>query len=367
MHVNKRREHMGSNAFGSKRPPSGRQFRDGALGRALKELYKEVDEGFEAVEQSSAGVPVFESKASLLASAAYRVEGAVVSVQGPTVDLSFLSDLGVPVELESPDVPFMYTWCPNLAINDVIEPLRGQDIAGLILFPDDIWGTEETPGTRVGAWAWPVAIVGVSIAMALMGGEEESDSEVTIDYPMPLRLSPPVEGAEEGDRFLSAPEHEHPFKVFTKSGGVWTYADPQVGKLYFFNNANHGDMGATPQTLFVLNAQFTDGVAYGWCLSSCMNEAPYTIQFGGKATSPAGVDETYGRVYIVSGAPDSQSEWANMDHKLAWLEPADNSWTFSDPSWFRFDTGVIVSVYDHVGESISFWLYNKDGVFSFHG
>jgi hypothetical protein len=42
---------MASKAFGSQKRPAGKEFRDGTVGEALDEVYKDVDAGFANLEQ----------------------------------------------------------------------------------------------------------------------------------------------------------------------------------------------------------------------------------------------------------------------------------------------------------------------------
>ena len=43
---------MASNAFGTQKRPAGKEFRDGTVGEALDEVYKDVDAGFSTIELS---------------------------------------------------------------------------------------------------------------------------------------------------------------------------------------------------------------------------------------------------------------------------------------------------------------------------
>jgi len=42
-----------SKAFGTQKRPAGKEFRDGTVGEALDEVYKDVDAGFQALEQAA--------------------------------------------------------------------------------------------------------------------------------------------------------------------------------------------------------------------------------------------------------------------------------------------------------------------------
>ena len=44
---------MASKAFGTQKRPAGKEFRDGTVGEALDEVYKDVDAGFQALEQAA--------------------------------------------------------------------------------------------------------------------------------------------------------------------------------------------------------------------------------------------------------------------------------------------------------------------------
>ena len=44
---------MASKAFGTQKRPAGKEFRDGTVGEALDEVYKDVDAGFQALEQAT--------------------------------------------------------------------------------------------------------------------------------------------------------------------------------------------------------------------------------------------------------------------------------------------------------------------------
>ena len=42
---------MASKAFGEQKRPPGKEFRDGTVGEALDDIYRDVDAGFQALEQ----------------------------------------------------------------------------------------------------------------------------------------------------------------------------------------------------------------------------------------------------------------------------------------------------------------------------
>ena len=44
---------MGSKAFGTKRRPAGKEFRDGTVGEALDDLYSDIEEGFAFLQQDA--------------------------------------------------------------------------------------------------------------------------------------------------------------------------------------------------------------------------------------------------------------------------------------------------------------------------
>ena len=44
---------MGSKAFGTKRRPAGKEFRDGTIGEALDDVYSDVEEGFAFLQQAA--------------------------------------------------------------------------------------------------------------------------------------------------------------------------------------------------------------------------------------------------------------------------------------------------------------------------
>jgi len=44
---------MGSKAFGSKKRPAGKEFRDGTVGEALDDIYSDVEEGFIFLQQAA--------------------------------------------------------------------------------------------------------------------------------------------------------------------------------------------------------------------------------------------------------------------------------------------------------------------------
>ena len=44
---------MGSKAFGTKRRPAGKEFRDGTIGEALDDVYSDVEEGFVFLQQAA--------------------------------------------------------------------------------------------------------------------------------------------------------------------------------------------------------------------------------------------------------------------------------------------------------------------------
>lgn len=44
---------MSSNAFGAKKRPAGKEFRDGTMGEALDDLYSDIEEGFVTAEAQS--------------------------------------------------------------------------------------------------------------------------------------------------------------------------------------------------------------------------------------------------------------------------------------------------------------------------
>lgn len=44
---------MGSKAFGSKKRPAGKEFRDGTVGEALDDVYSDVEEGFIFLQQAA--------------------------------------------------------------------------------------------------------------------------------------------------------------------------------------------------------------------------------------------------------------------------------------------------------------------------
>ena len=44
---------MASKAFGTQKRPAGKEFRDGTVGEALDDIYKDVEAGFQALEQAT--------------------------------------------------------------------------------------------------------------------------------------------------------------------------------------------------------------------------------------------------------------------------------------------------------------------------
>ena len=49
---------MASKAFGEQKRPAGKEFRDGTVGEALDDIYRDVDAGFQALEQpAEADIP----------------------------------------------------------------------------------------------------------------------------------------------------------------------------------------------------------------------------------------------------------------------------------------------------------------------
>ncbi len=128
---------MASNAFGTQKRPAGKEFRDGTVGEALDEVYKDVDAGFSAIELSIPGlngkpgyvqkVPASAISASTTLTGAQATQGVIVKSGGNAVTLTLpsevdladtiIADIGRPLTV---GLAFRLTITNNDSTNNVV-------------------------------------------------------------------------------------------------------------------------------------------------------------------------------------------------------------------------------------------------------
>lgn len=294
---------MASNAFGNQKPPSGRNFRTGDLGKALKEVYKDVEAGFLALEASAAGVPIFSSFTALAESTATRTAGQVVScVAGIQMD-------------EDAYFPSLYQWVPTLSAADM--KLEDQFSSGVIVFPTTIWET-----TKVGAWVSTVALL-------MFMGDEDGDTE-KLHYPTPLVTAPTINPENDGNlngyRFLTV---DGRLGTYSSTTHEWSYT--QVGGNDMFSFPPDFPWGITGgcQRNYVYGWN-EDGHSWNCYVTANPNSAvPMNVVVNGIANSPAELPDghgNFGETYLVGSAPSGA--FASHALEIAYLDGNGTDWKF---------------------------------------
>lgn len=300
---------MASNAFGSKRPPSGTQFRRGPLGQALKDAYKDIEEAFLYTEQHSSGVQVFADIDALKAdtNVALRVNGTIVGV----------GEVAVIPTPGAPDLPMTYQWLDAINAWDSFEEQQDWPEGPTMAFaPDDVFAAHED-----GVW-----INTIMMYAAMSGGG--SNNLVQLFAPAPLNVSPA--NGDTISRFLTGPGHAtNPNEVATWTDGAWVYSAPDSSKEYYYAYWNAG------ATLTALNAffywRYMESGGGRWTLEPASNsyKLPMIPIFAGYAADPddLATPPTFGKLYAVKAG--ATGVWESRDGQAAWLEADGVMWAFS--------------------------------------
>jgi hypothetical protein len=155
-----------SNAFGDKKRPPGKEFRDGTVGEALDDLYSDIEEAFVETEgaswQVTLTVGVEAANAIPVGIQLYNRMGATITVGGPVM-----------LKCTSYSAAMQY----DIAVATLAETGTGTEVSttampGLLILTDASGAAEVTMTDATGVLAGDLYLEVVPVSDGISGGIE---------------------------------------------------------------------------------------------------------------------------------------------------------------------------------------------------